>query len=139
MSQVIRISDQLYKRLEAYASGFSTPSAVIETILDASEKANLSIDTHHTSQNLKISPSNRLDIIYLEGSEEAFKQELLLNKKAYVKIFYNNNTSEIKEWDASSFTNDSKVDGNLRSGYLRSWKKRGIIKAELTTKQSNFM
>jgi len=37
MSKVIRISDDLYKRLEAHATGFDTPSNVIEIILNAYE------------------------------------------------------------------------------------------------------
>ena len=37
MSPVIRISDNLYQRLEAYASGFDTPANVIETILNKYE------------------------------------------------------------------------------------------------------
>ncbi len=37
MSQVIRISDQLFKRLEKYAQGFDTPAKVIEKILDEYE------------------------------------------------------------------------------------------------------
>ena len=138
MSQVIRISDELYRRLEVHASGFDTPSKVIETILNVYEKSNPNINTHTASYNSKISPSSELDIIYFEGSEEAFKQQLLVSKKAYVKIFYTDNTSEIKEWDATKFDSTSQVAVNLRSGYLRSWKNRGIFKAELTVDKNDF-
>ncbi len=138
MSQVIRISDELYRRLEVHALGFDTPSRVIETILNAYEEANLNVDTHTTSHDSKILPSSNLDIIYFADSEESFKQQLLVNKKAYVKLFYTNDTSEIKEWDASKFSDTSQVAGNLRSGYLRSWKKRGIFKAELTINRNDF-
>ena len=34
---VIRISNELYKRLESQAQGFDTPASVIERLLDASE------------------------------------------------------------------------------------------------------
>jgi hypothetical protein len=37
MSPVIRISDELFTRLEKYAVGFDTPSAVIERLLDEHE------------------------------------------------------------------------------------------------------
>lgn len=139
MSQVIRISDELYRRLEMHASGFDTPSRVIETILNAYEKANPNISARATSQNSEVLPSNNLDIIYFAGSEEAFKQQLLVSKKAYIKLFYTNDTSEIKEWDASNFSITSPVATNLRSGYLRSWKERGIFKAELTFNRDDFM
>ena len=52
MSQVIRISDELYKRLAAYASGFDTPSNVIETILNDYEERNPDFKPHINSQNL---------------------------------------------------------------------------------------
>ena len=34
MSQVIRISESLYKRLESHAKGFDTPSSVLERVLN---------------------------------------------------------------------------------------------------------
>ena len=37
MSQVIRIPESLYKRLESFASGFDTPANVIERLLDLNE------------------------------------------------------------------------------------------------------
>ena len=40
MSQVIRIPESLYRRLESHAIGFDTPAAVLERILDFYE-------THH--------------------------------------------------------------------------------------------
>ena len=80
-----------------------------------------------------------MDIIYLENSEESFKQKLLHNKKAYIKLYYTNNTSEIKEWNASKFKNSSPISNNLRSGFLRSWKERGIFKAELIVNKNDFI
>ncbi|MBA1446644.1 MAG: hypothetical protein FE835_17420 [Gammaproteobacteria bacterium] len=137
MSQVIRISDELYKRLEALASGFDTPSNVIETILDAYEDIIPNLKTrNNTSQSQGIQPANSLDIVYFPDSEEDFKKRLLINKKAYIKLSYTNNTSEIKEWNASRFSTTSRVDGNLRSGYLRGWKERGIYKAELAVNRN---
>ncbi len=139
MSQVIRISDDLYKRLEAYASGFDTPARVIETILDKFEgvEPNPNNDVS-ASSNFEIQPSSNLEIIYFAESEDDFKQQLLDTKKAFLKIYYTNDTSEMKEWDASRFSSSSRVDGNLRSGYLRGWKKRGIVKAELTVNRDDF-
>jgi hypothetical protein len=138
MSQVIRISDDLYKRLEVYASGFDTPAKVIEKILDEFEGVKSEFVTgQSTSDNFEIQPSSNLEIIYFADSEEDFKQQLLDAKKAFLKIYFTNNTSEIKEWDASRFSSSSRVDGNLRSGYLRGWKERGIVKAEVTVNRAD--
>ena len=133
MSQVIRISDELHKRLEAYASGFDTPSNVIETILNAYEGLNQDIKLETNTENqLEIKRATSLEISYSSGSEENFKQLLLEHKKAYIKLYYTNDTTEIKEWKAFRFSSSSSVDGNLRSGYLRGWRERGIFKAELS-------
>jgi len=133
MSQVIRISDDLYRRLEEQALGFDTPSNVIERILNAYEGISMNSTGSNDDSVTKImQPANSLDIVYVEASEEAFKQQLLIHKKAYIKLFYTDSTSEIKEWNASRFTGTSHVDGNLRSGYLRGWRERGICKAVLS-------
>ena len=140
MSQVIRISDDLYKRLESHASGFDTPSNVIETILNAYECVTPDLTPSNNATHIPIfQPAARLEIIYFADSEEDFKRQLLTRKKAYIKLYYTNNTSEIKEWNASRFGTSSSVDGNLRSGYLRGWKERGIIKAELSINQDDLI
>ena len=137
VSQVIRISDELYKRLEAHASGFDTPSNVIERILNAFEGITTPTRTDSSfALNQEIQPASSLEIVYFPDTEEIFKQELLKCKKAYIKLHYTNNTSEIKEWNASRFDSSSSVNGNLRSGYLRGWKERGIYKAELAVNRN---
>lgn len=140
MSQVIRIPDNLYKRLEKHASGFDTPANVIERVLDAyeevREKEGHSESSVLTSQARK--PATKLEIEYFADSEEGFKKKLLSTKVAYIKLHYTDGESEIKEWNASRFTQDSRVDGNLRSGYLRGWKERGIYKAELSVNRDDF-
>jgi len=73
MSQVIRVSDNLYKRLEAHASGFDTPSNVVEAVLNAYEGVTTNTDTNISSHGQEIQPANKLDIIYLGYSEEEFK------------------------------------------------------------------
>lgn len=133
VSQVIRISDELFRRLETYASGFDTPSNVIETILNAYEGLNPDIKLETNTENRsETKPATSLEISYSSGSEEDFKQQLLEKKKAYIKLYYTNNTTEVKEWKAFRFSTSSSVDGNLRSGYLRGWRQRGIFKAELS-------
>lgn len=138
MSQVIRISDDLYKRLEAHASGFDTPSNVIETILNAFEGVTPHQTTNsNASPTSDIQPANNLDIVYFADSEEDFKQLLLASKKTYIKLYCTNGTTEMKVWNASRFSPSSRVDGNLRSGYLRGWKEKGIYKAELSINEED--
>lgn len=139
MSQVIRISDELYRRLEAHASGFDTPSNVIETVLNSYEASNPKPNTPTVSASFpEIEPAKSLDICYIDGTEDDFKQALLTRKKGYIRIHYTNGTSEVKEWNAARLSSSSKIDGNLRSGYLRGWQKRGIFKAELSTNYEEF-
>jgi len=127
MSHVIRISESLYKRLASHANGFDTPATVIEQILNHYE----GIDTVAEVANTHIEKSNNLEIVYKNESEESFKQKLLIHKKAFIKLYFTNGDSEIKEWSTVRFNETSSVNGNLRSGYLRGWKEKGIKKADL--------
>ena len=79
-----------------------------------------------------------LKIVYYPADEESFKQELLQKKIAYLLLHKLDGTKEIKEWNASNFQAHSSVNGNLRSGYLRNWKKKGIVKAEISTTKNDF-
>jgi len=139
MSQVIRISDQLYKRLEEHATGFDTPSNVIERILNFYEGLDelTQGDLNDQPTDERIEPAKKLEILYFSASEDEFKQQLLSSKLAYIKLHYTNGQTEVKEWNASRFTQKSRVDGNLRSGYLRGWKERGIYKAELSVNRDD--
>jgi hypothetical protein len=136
MSRVIRINDDLYTRLESLANGFDTPSNVIERLLNFYIKGNTGGYQEETSGELV--PANSLEIIYFPDGEEAFKQELLKQKFAYVKLFKTDSSKEIKEWNASRFSPSSSVNGNLRAGFLRNWKGKGIYKAEIAIDKSNF-
>ncbi|ROS70930.1 hypothetical protein [Vibrio crassostreae] len=131
MSQVIRISDEIYNRLERHAVGFDTPQNIIEKLLDFYEADDCSL-----TQPIKINPplkeSIHLDIVYYPNDAQ-FKAALLECKEAYIKLTKTDGTSEIKHWNASRFTEESSVNGNLRSGFLRDWRKKGICKAELST------
>ena len=136
MSQVIRISDELYKRLEGLASGFDTPSNVIEMVLNAYEGVSFSKSSSNEI-NSNITASTKLEIVYFPSTEEAFKEEFLVSKKAYIKFFYTSGETELKEWNSADFKDTSKVAGNLRSGYLRGWKEKGIVKAEIAINRND--
>ncbi len=148
MTQTILLSDETYKKLASLASGFSTPSQVIEKLIDAYEKginepASNNANSNHipnaTPTRFGDNLSNNIDIIYFpNNSESQFKIEFLEKNIAYVKLFYANGEAKIKIWHRGLFTENSSVNGNLRSGYLRGWRDKGIYKAEVTTDQSNF-
>lgn len=122
MSTVIRLPEKLYKRLEKYAEGFDTPVQVIEKILNKMEGITNEITYESENDNLlqiRLNPSN----------VSLFKEQLLKKRKAEIAIFYNDGREEIKPWNASRFTEDSDVIGNLRSRKeLRqgAWQKLGI-------------
>jgi len=134
MKTSITISTELYKRLEAHATGFDTPTNVIEKILEFYENNYDSAPkTTETKISVAISPprSIQLDVVFHPSSEIEFKQLLLSNKVAWIKIYKVDGSVETKMWKAQSFTQQSDVMGNLRSGYLRGWREKGICKAVL--------
>lgn len=136
MNQTIEIPINLYQRLSSHAKGFETPATVIERLLNSFERGG---STEPTSNVIKtaIMPTS-LEIAYYPTNEESFKQELLQKKIAYLLLHKLDGTKELKEWNASSFQPHSSVNGNLRSGYLRGWKKKCIIKAEISTNRNDF-
>ncbi|EOV6289358.1 hypothetical protein ACN93C_004582 [Vibrio parahaemolyticus] len=131
MSQVIRISDEIYRRLESHAVGFDTPQNIIEKLLDFYED-NDGSPNQVVEASTSLKEAIHLDIIYYPNDVQ-FKTDLLACKEAYIKLTKTDGTSEIKHWNASRFTEESSVNGNLRSGFLRDWRKKGICKAELST------
>jgi len=138
MSKVIRISDNLYQRLSFHAKGFDTPASVIERLLDFYEK-NIEITIPRNSlKSNQINEPAELQIIYYPINEEEFKKNLLKTKKAYILLHKVDGTTEIKTWNAYRFGENSNVSGNLRSGRLRDWKKRGIYKAEVSVNLDDF-
>lgn len=129
MSQVIRVSDEIYRRLESMAEGFDTPNNVIQRLISIYEEGDSK--PHKAVRNLTSVPAD-LEIVYFPAGEETFKRELLQHRRAYVKLHKTDGSTEIKSWDARKFTERSSVSGNLRSGFLRGWKKKCIFKAEIS-------
>jgi len=138
MSQVIRIPQVLYERLENHAYGFDTPANVIEKILNFYEtNCGEEIEATEEKTEIPIESPNELEIIYHPGGESIFKKALLENKKAFIRLYKVDGTTEIKIWNASKFSPHSDVNGNLRSGYLRGWKNKGIYKAVIAINEED--
>ena len=131
MCPVIRVSEELFTRLESHAIGFDTPSAVIERLLDKYDGVNkdqkvdlVDIDKEYTY----VKP----ELIFNPTNEDEFKRRLLQEKQANVVIYLSNGSIEEHKWIANKFSDSSNLRGNLWSGFLRGWKKKGIVKAELS-------
>ncbi|CAC9617067.1 hypothetical protein [uncultured Gammaproteobacteria bacterium] len=136
MSQVIRIEENLYQRLATYSKGFETPSQVINKMIDFYEMKN---NIKPIIGLVKERPKS-LEIIYYPNNDiNNFKKLLIDKKMAYINIHKVSGESKIIEWNALRFKDSSDVEKNLRSGYLRSWKDKGIFKAELSTKKDDLL
>ncbi len=126
MSQAVRIPTQLYDRLAEHAKGFDSPANVIKRLLNYYEDHENIVSTR--SMKPEHSPSNNLEILLYPEDEKKFKELLLVNKKAFVRLYKTDEHHETKEWIASRFSETSNLIGNLRSGPLRGWKEKGIYK-----------
>ncbi len=115
----ITLSDELFRRLERLAVGFDTPERVIERLLDGVE---LGGDK---------SPEARPNLVFIPD-EAAFRNELLANRKAQVVLHYKDGSRDVMHWNATRFQPKSNLRGNLWSGFLRNWKEKGIVSAELS-------
>ena len=138
MSQVIRVPESIYIRLEKHANGFDTPGNVIEKILNFYEKN--SVETIATTNKIPtshIESPTSLEISYHPEGENIFKTALLEKKQAYIRLHKMDGTSEIKVWNASKLSQQSDVNANLRSGYLRGWKGKGIYKATIAIDETD--
>ena len=127
MCPVIRISDHLYKRLEARAVGFATPSEVIAQLLD--ETAGQFIEEPATFIS---NDSSKPQLIFFPENSKKFKSQLIENKEAEIALTKSDGTMEVFTWKASRFKESSNLKANLWSGHLRDWKKKGITKAEIS-------
>jgi hypothetical protein len=135
MDKEIEIPIELYERLSFYAKGFDTPANVIERMLNFYEEQK---GVESTVESVAVSKApTSLDIIYYPSDENSFKQLFIKTKKAYVLLHKVDGSSELKVWSGSNFDSSSSVNGNLRSGYLRGWKKKGIYKAEISTDEND--
>jgi len=135
VNQTIEIPVSLYQRLSFHAKGFETPATVIERLLNSFEGQKCTEPVLSVKKTVSLPTS--LEIVYYPTDEESFKQNLLQKKIAYLLLHKLNGTKEIKEWNASNFQQHSSVNGNLRSGYLRDWKKKGIVRAEISTNKND--
>ncbi len=136
MKKNIEISLNLYERLGTLAEPFETPEDVITRILNSSkfiEVRGPTIETKIDENNVSnsVNTYNKLNINFFPSDQMQFKQLLLEKKRAWVRLELKDGSKNIHEWNAFRFNESSDVLGNLRSGYLRNWRKKGIINADI--------
>ena len=108
---------------------------MIERLLNQLEETS-GTSSDDRQEGLGREPSSNKQLIFLP-SEDEFRSQLLIHKRARVAISYTDGSTEEKIWNASRFTQTSNLRGNLASGYLRDWSKRGIVKATFQVLDSN--
>lgn len=135
MSITIRISKDIYQKLEALARGFETPGDVIEKLLDG--HVEFKTEPKENTNITPLVPATRLDLVFRPSPQSNFVQMLLREKKAYIRRYYTNDSHDTSEWNASKFRPESDLLNNLRSGYLRGWRQSGICKAVLAFNQDD--
>lgn len=99
---------------------------------DKTEETPISIsDTHVQSTNNQsvFTRNEEFELTFIPNDEKLFKQLLLKTKKAKRTFYYKNGSQKIEIWDASGFTVESNLKGNIYSGKLRNRVELGIIKA----------
>ena len=74
---------------------------------------------------------NKLDINFFPEDKAQFKAFLLKEKQAWVLLYMDDGSKILHQWNAFRFTDKFIVLGNLRSGYLRDWRDKGIIRADI--------
>ncbi|KZK75637.1 hypothetical protein PsAD46_05544 [Pseudovibrio sp. Ad46] len=115
MAKTIEVSDTTFSQLEKLATGFDRPDNVIQRLL----------------LQTSAMPEKKPKLIFDPRDEDEFKKRLLQNRYVEVTLNKVDGSREIHIWNADRFRDDSSLRGNLWSGYLRGWKKRSIISAEL--------
>ena len=135
MSNQIQLSDPNYHRLGALANPFETPEDVIERLLDYYE-TNAETDLPLTNIESTSVP-NELELIFIPSNEEEFKTLLIDGKEAWICLEHIDGTQKVKHWRIKEFKSTSSLRGNLFSGYLRGWKRKGIYQATISINKEN--
>lgn len=138
----IQIPEELFDRLAKHSVRFETPVDVIEKILAFYEREHDHSTYHEQPKNIienRLCVPASVEIIFYPKDEEGFKKQFLKSDVAYVLLHYKDGKKVVKVWNRSNFTKESNVTGNLRSGYLRGWRDKGICKAEISVNKEDLV
>lgn len=79
--------------------------------------------------------TENFELILNPSDKEVFKERLLETKSATIKYLYKNGLIVDKHWDASRFTRESNLMGNIysKSGIRKKERiEQGVVKVEIT-------
>ncbi len=112
-------------------------SRVLNNInLEISEKYKVQKTIERTETNRYSRTRNeKFEIVLNPSNENLFKERLLETKSATIKYFYENGEIVNKHWDASRFTKESNLMGNItsKSGIRKKERiEQGVVKIEIT-------
>lgn len=112
-------------------------SRVLNNInLEITEKYKVQDTTEKTEKKLySKTRSAKFEIVLNPANERLFKERLLETKSATIKYFYDNGEIINKHWDASRFTKESSLMGNItsKSGIRKQERiEQGVVKVEIT-------
>ena len=122
---MIRVSPQLYKRLESHARGFDTPAEVITRLLDEYEGVE-----HGKAAEPKMEADLPKPELRFFPDEEGFRAHLINGGDGKVVLLRSDGSKEHKVWSSVRFKPSSNLRANIWSGYLRGWRENQIIRAE---------
>jgi hypothetical protein len=139
MKKTIEISTELYQRLGKIAQAFESEQSVIERLIDFYENEknsdNIALSNDTVIEQTQLLPitvyRSKLEEHYYPSNLNQFKLLLIETKKAWVKLSYVDGTVTVQEWNALRFSETSDVRGNLKSGYLRHWREKRIVRADI--------
>jgi hypothetical protein len=77
---------------------------------------------------ININDRRELELLLLPD-EDTFRRNILMIREAHYTISYINGGEKSGIWIANNLTETSSIKNNIRSGYLRDWKEKGIKKA----------
>ena len=147
MTKTIEISEDIYERLGRHAQPFETPAQVIQRILDQfesdankqDEKIPAALSEAKGVARPIVEPlyTGKLEINFHPSDSTAFKAHLLRSKAAWILMTYRDGRRVLKHWTAANFKPTSDVMANLRSGYLRGWKEKGLVRADVAIDRSD--
>lgn len=133
-----QLNESICSRLALYAAQHGLPSweAAIEDML-AKCGGNTGSAPAPAANPAAIQPSSaqpylsQPEIVYHPAGEDECKRALIAAKFATVRIHYANGEARDKPWHITKLREHSYLRGNIKTGPLRNWRDKGIVKAEV--------
>ena len=119
-------TNELFIRSITLNNLFKEKFPIQKNNLSSTTILNQTIPLANINKKYNIEYGNELELL---PDIETFRKKLLEVHRAKWTILYSDGRTEKGIWDARNITEASSIIGNIRSGYLRNWKQKGIMKA----------